>query len=307
MGRTLTKPAFTAIKASAGSGKTYCLTTEYIRLLSDGADPGAILCTTFTRKAAGEILERLLQRLVKAAVGDADKTALAEELQRPFSSNDASRLLRLFCQNLHRVAISTNDGFFNRLARCSSQTTAGAFSGAVYGIDDPEVAALLRRALTRMLTFDGGARAIVEGLTPGRGPRGLLRNLDEDVKAMYEVYRTAPQQEKWRHTFDVAPDKETIADALAQLERFSQSHPETSFRNVIAKDLDLFRYCDPTVLKSGIAAVLANKRNTYRSRIIDQDLIDAYQPLLNQIAAGELRKIAERTIALHGALSRFDH
>ena len=62
------------IRASAGSGKTFQLTNRYLALLAAGVDPGAILATTFTRKAAGEILDRVLVRLALAA-GDPKKTA----------------------------------------------------------------------------------------------------------------------------------------------------------------------------------------------------------------------------------------
>ena len=43
------------IRASAGSGKTHQLTNRYVGLLAAGVAPDAILATTFTRKAAGEI------------------------------------------------------------------------------------------------------------------------------------------------------------------------------------------------------------------------------------------------------------
>ena len=57
----------TLIRASAGSGKTYALTTRHLRLLRAGASPQTILATTFTRKAAGEILG--VSRLADAASG----------------------------------------------------------------------------------------------------------------------------------------------------------------------------------------------------------------------------------------------
>ena len=48
------------IRASAGTGKTYQLSNRFIGLLAAGVPPEQILATTFTRKAAGEILDRVL-------------------------------------------------------------------------------------------------------------------------------------------------------------------------------------------------------------------------------------------------------
>ncbi len=56
------------IRASAGSGKTYQLSARYLRLLLEGAPVDSILATTFTRKAAGEIQDRILARLGNAAL-----------------------------------------------------------------------------------------------------------------------------------------------------------------------------------------------------------------------------------------------
>ena len=53
--------------ASAGTGKTWQLVTRLLRLLLAGNEPGTILAVTFTRKAAGEMQQRLLQRLSKWA------------------------------------------------------------------------------------------------------------------------------------------------------------------------------------------------------------------------------------------------
>lgn len=48
------------ISAGAGSGKTYCLTQEMVSLLSSGKiRAGGIIATTFTNKAAAELLERV--------------------------------------------------------------------------------------------------------------------------------------------------------------------------------------------------------------------------------------------------------
>lgn len=51
------------VAASAGTGKTKVLTDRVLNLLLEGALPQRILCLTFTRAAAGEMQNRLNQRL----------------------------------------------------------------------------------------------------------------------------------------------------------------------------------------------------------------------------------------------------
>ncbi|MSP43104.1 MAG: double-strand break repair helicase AddA [Alphaproteobacteria bacterium] len=51
------------VSANAGAGKTHVLIDRVTRLLLSGADPGHILCVTFTRAAAAEMEARLFKRL----------------------------------------------------------------------------------------------------------------------------------------------------------------------------------------------------------------------------------------------------
>ncbi len=58
------------VAASAGTGKTYLLVTRIIRQLLAGAAAERILALTFTRKAAGEMRQRLRERLRDMATMD---------------------------------------------------------------------------------------------------------------------------------------------------------------------------------------------------------------------------------------------
>lgn len=53
----------TMITASAGTGKTYSLMDEIAREISNGTRPSQILATTFTKKAAAELIERVQAEL----------------------------------------------------------------------------------------------------------------------------------------------------------------------------------------------------------------------------------------------------
>ena len=57
----------TVVQASAGTGKTWLLTSRLVRLLISGVSPGGIVALTFTRQAATEMQQRLRQRLLEMA------------------------------------------------------------------------------------------------------------------------------------------------------------------------------------------------------------------------------------------------
>lgn len=58
-------PNLQIISAGAGSGKTYRLTEEMVTLLKNGTRASGIIATTFTKKAAAELQERVRVRLLE--------------------------------------------------------------------------------------------------------------------------------------------------------------------------------------------------------------------------------------------------
>ena len=117
-----------AVEACAGAGKTWMLVSRMVRALLDGqTQPHEILAITFTKKAAGEMRERLYQWLAEFA--QADDETLAKELEirglsekNDLQPNESGRkqLSNLYQQVLahgRQVQIRTFHGWFAALLR----------------------------------------------------------------------------------------------------------------------------------------------------------------------------------------------
>jgi ATP-dependent helicase/nuclease subunit A len=89
------------LEASAGTGKTRVLVERYVNLLRAGVEPDHILAITFTRKAAAEMRQRILERLKEAS---------------RLSQFDAARW-RDLKERLGDIAVSTIDAFCLSLLR----------------------------------------------------------------------------------------------------------------------------------------------------------------------------------------------
>ncbi|MFZ4455376.1 MAG: UvrD-helicase domain-containing protein [Bacteroidales bacterium] len=112
----------TVYRASAGSGKTYQLTGEYLKLLfSSNGSFRRILAVTFTNKATDEMKSRIIQELDKLAKGEesgylpilAKEFSLSEELVR----QKAHRILLEILHDYSSFNISTIDRFFQQTMR----------------------------------------------------------------------------------------------------------------------------------------------------------------------------------------------
>ena len=124
------------LQAPAGSGKTTVLIQRYLRLLGVVDSPEQILAITFTRKAAGEMMQRVLE-----ALGEAPVDALTVEL----AAAVRERSRRLGWQiEVHpsRLRIQTIDALNHRLA--AALPIAARAGASLQLADDPDE--LYRRA-----------------------------------------------------------------------------------------------------------------------------------------------------------------
>ena len=110
------------LKASAGTGKTYRLSLEYIANLIKGVNYKNIVVMTFTKKATAEIKERIYDFLYQIAFEKYDWIGLEESLKELYGFSD-SEILKENLQNVYfemiknkdEIRIYTIDGFTNRI------------------------------------------------------------------------------------------------------------------------------------------------------------------------------------------------
>lgn len=95
------------VSANAGAGKTKVLTDRVLRLLLSGAQPGRILCLTFTKAAAANMAMRVFERLGHWVT--LDDIALAEQL-RELEGKTPGRATVRNARKLFARAIETPGG-----------------------------------------------------------------------------------------------------------------------------------------------------------------------------------------------------
>lgn len=89
------------VQACAGAGKTWMLVSRMLRALLDGAEPHEVLAITFTRKAAGEMRERLNNWLLAFAAQHASIDKRVDELQLRGMSLEQARAVAPRLGQLH--------------------------------------------------------------------------------------------------------------------------------------------------------------------------------------------------------------
>ncbi|WRB98920.1 RecB-like helicase [Helicobacter pylori] len=121
-----TKRQCMALKASAGSGKTFALSVRFLALLFKGANPSEILTLTFTKKATAEMKERILDYLKilqqENLENEKEKSQnILKELEEKyrldpsFVQNSAPKIYQRFLNA--EIRISTIDAFFQSILR----------------------------------------------------------------------------------------------------------------------------------------------------------------------------------------------
>lgn len=190
------------IIANAGSGKTYKLTSRYLELLALGEPPERIVALTFTRKAAGEFLEKIFSRLLE------DESA--EGLAR----------LRVMVEKLPLLALGTLDGFFGRMVRAFPFECG--LAGEIVLLDEHSLALARRQVLD--LVFRGHAEDndafdefldLIRKQNRNSEGRDVTDTLAQEIEALHERYLLTPPGRPWGDAGAIWPGGSPFLDAPA--------------------------------------------------------------------------------------------
>ncbi|MFM9052593.1 MAG: UvrD-helicase domain-containing protein, partial [Bacteroidota bacterium] len=222
-------------KSSAGSGKTFTLVKEYLKIvLREPAEYRHVLAITFTNKAAEEMKLRVIQALVSLEAGE--KSDLRVQLEKEITgtplTENASIVLRSILHDYPSFAISTIDSFFQKLLRSLAREFHLPLKvelkleeeDAVLDVtdrllkksdEDPELADWLQQLMYRKLEDDKGwdiqseiSLIATEILKEGGASNQTLTRA--------EIHGLAAELTKLRRTFEssIRDEAQTILDGL---------------------------------------------------------------------------------------------
>ncbi|MFD1795102.1 double-strand break repair helicase AddA [Paracoccus aurantiacus] len=174
----------TWLTANAGSGKTRVLTDRVARLLLNGTRPERVLCLTYTKAAATEMQNRLLQRLGEWAMLPADELHATLRELGAGEVSDLGAARRLFAQ-----AIETPGGLKVQTIHSFCASLLRRFpleAGVPHGFTelDDRSASLLRAEVLEEMAEQGAAEmADITAITSGERVDSLLAELTRNFTA----------------------------------------------------------------------------------------------------------------------------
>ena len=123
------------VKASAGTGKTYRLSLQYIYFLLKEINFKNIVVMTFTKKATFEIKERIFLFIHKIISKTDDSQGLIDSIEKSFgykiTDADIEKLKILYSNmliNKESIRITTIDGFMSRILKsCIAESCLGLY------------------------------------------------------------------------------------------------------------------------------------------------------------------------------------
>ncbi len=302
------------VRASAGSGKTHQLSTRLLGYLLSGEPIDSILAVTFTRKAAGEIRDRVFTRLASAcAKEDARKSLVREFESCPFLPDPSilnrekltARLLEL-TQNQHRLSILTLDSFFSQLARAFGFELKLPPGWRISEDFEEESLRLdsIRGTIESLSTSE--LQTWMSMLSKDELRTQLMDELQSTAAEGYALFKQSLPR-CWDHPEPISgPESAEVNRAIAILE--GNTFRTNQVQKVLKKLAELAR-SEAWVELIGETIALNFQNGEYRfsrTRIEDDNLIDAVKTLMARGRTAFFIQLRKQTEATREILTCFD-
>ncbi|MCA9279193.1 MAG: UvrD-helicase domain-containing protein [Phycisphaeraceae bacterium] len=310
------QPQSRVVLASAGTGKTYELTSQYIRLLASGAPPSSILAATFTRKAAGEIQHRVLSRLLSAVTSRSSlrelESACGFALTQKLCMSVALTLLR---QPQH-FQIMTLDSFALRLVNMMGPEFGFADTGNV--LYEQQLAALSEQTIETVI--DTSSLREMAYMLDALTSQALSRDVDNTalrcVHANHKAFVSARQSPGAWDGFKPlsAPlDGDALGALISRLEAASipltakSQKPDSRWVKAKQTLLEQLNQSDwANMLENGLATAALGEGQTYYSVPIEREWLEVLEPLAHHASTMLLTEHHHKALALRDLLTKYD-
>lgn len=216
------------ILASAGSGKTHALVNRYLKLLAMGESPARIIALTFTRKAAGEFLQKIFLRLTEAASDPRAASTLSGHLLIEEQGPAFYRTILLsLVHELGNLQLGTIDSFFARLVGAFPYELGLTRPHRI--MDDFEQGQARAQAMEHLMAAGDAEREqhilqIYKELTWGAEEKNVYRMFEDSLKACHSLFLESRDPAIWGRgdlIFTSLPwwmgqdlDKDQLADSI---------------------------------------------------------------------------------------------
>ncbi len=259
-------------RASAGSGKTYTLTYNYLRLALKYPDKfRSILAVTFTNKATEEMKSRIIFTLRELSSGE---HSMSMDLQNELSINSAQlqkRAADLLVNILHNYsffAISTIDTFFQKIVR-SFTREMGIQSGYRVELDQQKV---LSEVVDELLSSLSEDKNLIRWLTEyaiHQIEQGKSWDSRREIKSLSNELLKEEVLLNHKEIFDSLESEEhmngflkSIFEKRSSLEQEYRSLGQTAVDQLAAQSMECF---DLAYGKSGVGGyILAVANGEYK-------------------------------------------
>ena len=318
---TQPNPPNTIVRASAGSGKTFYLTSKFIKLLIQGEPASGMLATTFTRAAAGEVMHRVLERLSNAVIDPESLEELRGATELPtLTSEKCADVLASLISQLNRLSIVTIDSFFSRMASSFSLELGLPMQ---YQLIEEEEEKILKEQCVDQAIADATTAEMVELIRSMQGDRiqmGTHETIMKLIKSAYAMYlATGGHPEPWTSIQPVGKPlkagdfEQYIDDALkAGVPKTKKGEPNKNWVKALDNCIQQIRDHDwHSLFENGLGKVVGiglatGSYPTYSKAEINEELLTPLIPMIDHARHMVSTEHVERTKAIYELMRRFD-